>query len=116
MELKNPVFKIMKTVQHGDETKLLFSASDHLRQRTMYMYSTLLQRIRGDVTPVVLVYRSPHLRGKSALPFQRKIDRHAVRLLYTVGLLISSATTSRWTPFATAWCNCKIQDGIQADK
>ena len=35
------------------------------------------------------------------------------RLLYMVGLIIPSATTSGWTPFPTSYCNCEIQDGVQ---
>ena len=34
-------------------------------------------------------------------------------LSYMVGLLIAPATTTRWTPLATSYGNCEIQDGVQ---
>ena len=35
------------------------------------------------------------------------------KLLYMVVFFKLSATISGWTPFATSYCNCKIQDGVQ---
>ena len=35
------------------------------------------------------------------------------RLLYMVGFLRPSATTSGWTTFSIGYCNSEIQDGVQ---